>query len=103
MPEAPAVVGARPTSSTVVVRVRRLLDTNKAKVAAATPFIITLVGVGLNLIFTGEWDQGETKLAVLGLVTTLLTGGAVYQVPTEKAEVENPPAAASAPGVPGIV
>jgi hypothetical protein len=71
-------------------RVIELLDTNKAKIAALVPFVLTLIGVVLNGLITGEFNGQELRIAVGGLVTALLTGFGVYQTATESAVVEVP-------------
>lgn len=54
---------------------------------AIYPFAATLVGVAVTWAFTGEFDQQETRTAVLGLALTLLS----FLVPNENPEPDPEP------------
>jgi len=81
------------TRATVV----ELLDTNKARIAALVPFVLTVIGVVLNGAITGEFNGQELRIAIGGLITAALTGFGVYQTAAGEAEVEVPVDPAVAP------
>lgn len=83
--------------TTTRARVVELLDTNKAKIAALVPFVLTVIGVVLNGIITGEFNGQELRIAVGGLITAVLTGFGVFQTASEEALVEVPVDPAVAP------
>lgn len=83
--------------TTTRARVVELLDTNKAKIAALVPFVLTIVGVVLNGLITGEFNGQELRIAVGGLITAALTGFGVYQTASKEAVVEVPVDPAVAP------
>lgn len=83
--------------TTTRARVVELLDTNKAKIAALVPFVLTIVGVVLNGLITGEFNGQELRIAVGGLITAGLTAFGVWQTAATDAIVEVPVDPAVAP------
>lgn len=78
-------------------RVVELLDANKAKIAALVPFVLTILGVVLNGLITGEFNAPELRIAIGGLITAVLTAYGVYKTEAGEAVVEVPVDPAVAP------
>ena len=66
-------------SATVSFVVANGSDGVKRYAKALAPALLTIVGIGLHWLFTGEWNNVETAGAVTGLLAafvTLVTGNA---------------------------
>lgn len=78
-------------SNTAVVKVRKLISSNKAIAAALTSFAGVELGALVTWIQSGAFDATETRTAVGGLILALGTYAVTWATSAGDAVVEVPP------------
>jgi hypothetical protein len=76
--------------NTAVVKIRRLISSNKAIAAGITSFAGAVGGAVVSWIGSGVFDATEIRLSAGGLVLALITAGATWLTSAGKAEIDTP-------------
>src|SRR5438067_1378360 len=74
-------------SSTTIVRVVELIDTNKTKAAFLAPLILAIAAALGSWIITGDWSDTEIRTAASGAVLGVASGIVTFITPAGQARV----------------
>ena len=75
------------SKDTTVVRIVRLIDANKAKLAFLAPLVVALGSSAASWVITGNFSATEIRTAASGAILGAVSAAATWLAPAKQAEV----------------